>query len=196
MQIHELNSFVGTPGDDDYLAIDDGSTTKKVPATSLGVSTAMTLTEAEEGMETAKRVISPSVLNSFVDGMLSPLSINKVLWSGTPSFMIGTQTISLSEKISEQNKGIVLCWSAYVNGAAQDYDWVYHFVPKWHVAAANGAGADFFLNTLNTAGHKYLYISDSSISGYASNGSSSSTGATSKIVYTNNYWVLRAVIGV
>ena len=128
--------------------------------------------------------------------MLESMSSNKVLWAGAPSFMTDVQTISLSENISKQNKGIVLCWSAYVNGAAQNYDYVYHFVPKWHVSVASGAGADFFLNTLNTAGHKYLYISDSSISGYASNGSSSSTGATSKIVYTNNYWVLRAVIGV
>lgn len=30
MQIHELNTFVGTPGDGDYLAIDNGSETSKV----------------------------------------------------------------------------------------------------------------------------------------------------------------------
>ena len=66
MQIHELNSFVGAPSSTDYLAIDDGDTTTKVPATSLGVSTAMTQAEAETGTETALRVISPAVLNSFV----------------------------------------------------------------------------------------------------------------------------------
>lgn len=35
MQIHELNSFVGTPSSTDYLAIDDGSTTSKIGATGL-----------------------------------------------------------------------------------------------------------------------------------------------------------------
>ena len=41
MQIHELNTFVGTPSATDYLAIDDGTETNKVPATALGVSTQM-----------------------------------------------------------------------------------------------------------------------------------------------------------
>lgn len=199
MQIHELNSFVGTPSSTDYLAIDDGDTTTKVPATALGVSTAMTLAEAEAGTITSPRVISPAVLNSFATSkeseIIQELSTNKVLWTGA-FFMIATQTITLSESISAQNKGIVLCWSAYENEAAQDYDWVYHFVPKWHISVSNGSGVDFFLNTLNTAGHKYLYISDTSIRGYASNGSSSATGANSKIVYKNNYWALRAVLGV
>ena len=31
MQIHELNSFSGAPGASDYLAIDDGSETTKIP---------------------------------------------------------------------------------------------------------------------------------------------------------------------
>lgn len=66
MQIHELNSFVGTPSNSDYLAIDDGATTTKVPATSLGVSTAMTQAEAEAGNITDLRVISPSVFKSAV----------------------------------------------------------------------------------------------------------------------------------
>ena len=66
MQIHELNSFVGTPSSTDYLAIDDGNTTTKVPATSLGVSTAMTQAEAEAGTITGLRVISPSVFKSAV----------------------------------------------------------------------------------------------------------------------------------
>lgn len=30
MQIHELNTFSGTPGSGDYLAIDDGSETRKI----------------------------------------------------------------------------------------------------------------------------------------------------------------------
>lgn len=65
MQIHELNTFSGTPSSTDYLAIDDGTETNKVPATSLGVSTQMTQAEAEAGTVTAPRVISPAVLASY-----------------------------------------------------------------------------------------------------------------------------------
>lgn len=35
MQIHELNTFSGTPGTGDYFAIDNGSTTSKINATGL-----------------------------------------------------------------------------------------------------------------------------------------------------------------
>lgn len=35
MQIHELNTFSGTPGTGDYLAIDNGSETSKVEASVL-----------------------------------------------------------------------------------------------------------------------------------------------------------------
>ena len=199
MQIHELDTFIGTQSNTTYLAIDDGTETNKIPATDLGVTTEMTLAEAEAGIETEPRVISPAVLNNYATSkeneIIQELSANKVLWTGA-YFMIATQTITLSESISAQNKGIVLCWSAYENETAQDYDWVYHFVPKWHISVSNGSGVDFFLSTLNTAGHKYLYISDTSIRGYASNSSSSATGTNSKIVFKNNYWALRAVIGV
>lgn len=78
MQIHELNTFVGTPSATDYLAIDDGTETNKVPATSLGVSTQMTQAEAEAGTITAPRVISPSVfkvaVTSIANTLISALS--------------------------------------------------------------------------------------------------------------------------
>lgn len=66
MQIHELESFIGTTSESTYLAIDDGTETNKIPATNLGITTEMTQAEAETGTETAPRVISPAVLNSFV----------------------------------------------------------------------------------------------------------------------------------
>lgn len=67
MQIHELNSFSGTPGAGDYLAIDDGTETFKVDANNLGVTTEMTQAEAEAGTVTDPRVISPKVLHDFVE---------------------------------------------------------------------------------------------------------------------------------
>lgn len=64
MQIHELNSFQGTPGSGDYLAIDDGTETMKVPAT--GVYPAMTQAEAEAGTVTAPRVIAPNIFKAAI----------------------------------------------------------------------------------------------------------------------------------
>lgn len=66
MQIHELDTYIGTPSATDYMAVDDGTETFKIPLPNVGVSTEMTIAEAEAGTETAPRVITPAVLNSFV----------------------------------------------------------------------------------------------------------------------------------
>ena len=66
MQIHELDTYIGTPSDSDFLAVDDGTETTKIPITDVGITTEMTQAEAETGTETAPRVVSPAVLNSFV----------------------------------------------------------------------------------------------------------------------------------
>ncbi len=73
MQIHELNTFSGTPSATDYLAIDDGTETNKVPATNLGVTTQMTRAEAEAGTLTDPRVISPSVFKSSMIDIFYPV---------------------------------------------------------------------------------------------------------------------------
>lgn len=83
MQIHELDSFTGTPSSTDYLAIDTGSNTLKIPATSIGVSTSMTQAEATAGTSTAKRVISPKVLKDTIDNAVS--AISAIFESGTTS---------------------------------------------------------------------------------------------------------------
>lgn len=67
MQIHELDSFAGTPSSTDYLAIDNGSNTLKIPATSVGVSTSMTQSEAQNGTNTNPRVISPYRLKQAIN---------------------------------------------------------------------------------------------------------------------------------
>lgn len=64
MQIHELNSFQGTPGDSDFIAIDNGTETLKVPATD--VYPAMTQAEAEAGTVTALRVIAPNIFKAAI----------------------------------------------------------------------------------------------------------------------------------
>lgn len=67
MQIHELNTFPGMPGVNDYLAIDSGSETSKISAMDLGVTTVMTAAEAQAGTSESSRVITAKVLNDQID---------------------------------------------------------------------------------------------------------------------------------
>ena len=118
-----------------------------------------------------------------------------LLWSGA-MHMQESHTIALSQKISEQPNGIVLVFSEYEGGAAKDYMFQHKFIPKYIVAAHSGVGHCIILcnNTLNVLAAKYLYISNDSIKGHANNASTGT--ATSGVVYTNNRFVLRYVIGV
>ncbi len=121
---------------------------------------------------------------------------NVVLWSGG-WYMTENHTAVLAENISAQPHGIVLAWSAYVNGATQNYDWIYYFIPKWHILSANGTGVAIPMCTTDATttssgtgngtkwGCKYIKVYNGQIVGYKGN----NTGNT-------GYWVLRKVIGV
>lgn len=128
---------------------------------------------------------------------------NKILWSGA-KLMKNTETITLSEPITSQPNGVVLVFSGYNNSTheAYDYSWSTHFVPKIMISfnGVNGgsSGGQLFLMARNagfsTFAGKYLFISDTSITG---NNSNSSTGTgTCGIKYSNANYVLRYVIGV
>lgn len=118
---------------------------------------------------------------------------NKILWSGA-WFMDASHTATLSEKVSEQLTGIVLVWSYYTNGAAQDYGWHTFFVPKGMVVLKNGVGYDIPLRRDKNAmfGTKYVYVNDDRIVGHADN---VATGTANNVPYANNKWVLRYVFG-
>lgn len=120
---------------------------------------------------------------------------NKLLWSGSV-YMNASQAITLSEAVSAQANGIVLVWSYYESGAAKDINFHCHFVPKWLVKNYAGKGSDYPLanHTGNVLAHKYLYISDTKITGNDYNDDSSVAG--SQATYKNSFFVLRAVIGV
>lgn len=118
----------------------------------------------------------------------------KVLWTGA-HYMMANQTASLSESIIGQQSGIVLVFSAYKNNTAQNYNWQYYFVPKWHVINHDGNGIDVFFtgDNFRHIGKKYLYISENKITGDKENIAS---GTENGITYDNSYYVLRAVLGV
>ena len=120
MQIHELNDFQGTPGSTDYLPIDNGTDTSKVPATALGVSTQMTQAEATAGTGTAPRVITPSVFKSSVDSLAEAVAeTREVLVVTFSSFS------SLPQDKSDPNitSDMVVVNSVLGNPAAQTGDW-------------------------------------------------------------------------
>lgn len=122
---------------------------------------------------------------------------NQILWGPDYYFMSGSNTINLSQKVSEQKNGIVLVWQAYSNDAPQPWDYNFTFIPKWQVITNSSRGVVCFLATSHAGyiGTKYVYLFDDKIKGYNDN----STGATkgnSGITTTNNHWVLTYVIGV
>lgn len=117
----------------------------------------------------------------------------KTLWTG-PAYMQAGQSAVLSEKVSEQLTGIVLVWSYYIDGAAQNYGWHTTFIPKAMVQVHNGVGYDIPLRRNKNAmiGTKYVYVYDGSIGGHADN---IATGTANGVPYQNNKWVLRYVFG-
>lgn len=128
MQIHELNTFVGTPSATDYLAIDDGSETNKVPATALGVSTQMTQAEAEAGAVTDPRVVTPAVFKASVESLAETVAeTREVLVVTVASFSSLPQTVT-NESITAD---MVVVNSVLGTPSAQTSDWT--------VTTANGS---------------------------------------------------------
>lgn len=123
---------------------------------------------------------------------------NKVLWSGT-YYMTDTHKITLSEAVSAQPNGIVLVWSLYSNGAAENAGFNYIFVPKEHITSFAGCGVSCFLtgyaNATGTSalGFKYVYVNNDSIVGNKNN---SYAGESNGLTLGSNKFVLRQVIGV
>ena len=112
MQIHELDTYTGTPSETDFMAVDDGTETFKIPLPNVGVSTQMTIAEAEAGTETAPRVIAPAVLNSFV-------TKESVLVVDVASFSSLPQTVT-NANITED---MVVVNSVLGAPSAQTSDW-------------------------------------------------------------------------
>ena len=125
--------------------------------------------------------------------------VNNVLWSGA-SLMTSDQTATLSEAISAQPHGIVLVWSYYSNNAGANQYWNCVFVPKWYAKTLSGKGMALMLTSTptneNIIGVKYVYISDTSITGYAGNNNAATTSSVSGATVKPNAFALRYVIGV
>lgn len=136
-----------------------------------------------------KLTIRPGYLE-FENGVsISPNQ--KVLWEGV-YWMRGDQTITFnsSETVSKQLFGIVLVWSGYSNGKANNGDVHTQFIPKWCVT---GKSMAFCMTDAYRHIDKYFYVYDDKIVGNNINGTNGTEGG---ITYDNSHCVLRAVIGV
>jgi hypothetical protein len=131
---------------------------------------------------------------SYDTWVATSLKDQKILWSGA-WVMNADHSLTLSEKVSDQPNGIVLVFSRYANGAAEDSNYNHFFVSKKHIAQHNGSGSAFFMTAVNFSYicAKYLYISNDRITGNANN---SLTGTNNGVTFANNAYVLRYVIGV
>lgn len=149
-----------------------------------------------------KLTISPGYLQFENGGSISPdclefengVSITpnqKVLWESV-AYMNGDQTVTFynNETISNQLFGIVLVWSGYSNGKANNGDVHTQFIPKWCVT---GKSMAFCMTDAYRHINKYFYVYDDKIVG---NNINDKNGTKGGITYNNYNCVLRAVIGV
>lgn len=138
-------------------------------------------------------ITSPMDINGFTYG-----GNQEVLWSGT-LYMSDKHTINLSNLISNMPNGIVLVFSKYSSsdGAAVNYNFSCHFVPRQEVIMHPGCGHSFSMGNADFSllGTKYLYISDNQIVGHANNVDENVT-TSSGIKRNSKAFVLRHVIGV
>ena len=120
----------------------------------------------------------------------------RLLWSGA-LYMHDGQVIELAQPITSQPNGVVLVFSAYSSGVAQNYEYQTYFFPKYQVIRHPGAGNLVIMASSNKPSafwFKYLYFNDNSITGHADN---DATGTSSSgVKYANNGCVLRGVYGV
>lgn len=79
MQIHELNTFSGTPSSSDYLIIDNGTDTAKIASTDIRPTA--TQAQITAGTSTTPSQVTPKLLHDYIledDALLSTTTIN--LW--------------------------------------------------------------------------------------------------------------------
>ena len=122
----------------------------------------------------------------------------KVLWTGN-YVLTAAQSLTFSEKLSQQQHGVVLVFSRYASSGVQNYAYSCHFIPKMIFTAMSNTSANMNL-IMGTAGFEYVAgksfaITDTGITGTDTN-SASGTSALSGITYNNGMFALRYVIGV
>lgn len=156
-----------------------------------------------EGVSEGDRVVLMTYGHlSVVMGVLAGSDYAKLLvdiasTSSTGGWYMGeTQSITLPEPISAQRNGILLQWSYYYpdDGTSGNFAWHYQVVPKAHAwQNSSGGVSEIFAAGDTRLIYKYLYITDTKISGAARNSSSSWSFQGLKL--DNRYAVLQRIFG-
>lgn len=135
----------------------------------------------------------------FVDGR--KIATNKVLWSGE-YYMNTSQTCTLTEAITAQANGIILVWSEYGKNDAGEStsinaNFTCTFIPRRFVSSHGGKGVVTICSsaTLKYIAAKYVYVSDTTITGYGNNVADEAQ-ADCGVTTSPKKFVLRYVIGV
>ena len=114
----------------------------------------------------------------------------KVLYlSDTGNSLNDSQTVTLSEPISKQKNGIILIWSRWVSeGVPANDNWNYSYIPRYQINLPGSGGVALPMGRNSdgaTFKMKYVYITDTQISGHSMNSP----------LATGNDLTLRRVIG-
>lgn len=143
------------------------------------------------GTKSLERVISDK---GFESSSVLETFQNSILWSGN-SFPTNSQTCNFNQSVSEQPHGIILVFRGWNSGVVNG-DWNSFFISKYEVGRHNGQGHGFLMSStnLNRVCQKYIYISDTFLTG-ASQNNQSGTGS-SGVKYANDRFVLQYVLGV
>lgn len=123
---------------------------------------------------------------------------NKVLYSSSGLAMSANQAATLTEGVDKQPHGIVLVFSYYNGTESENAHFCTFFVPKEYVATYTGSGTVFNMrrHMVFAPATKYLYITNTKITGHANNWESGTANTASGVNWANNTFVLRRVIGV
>lgn len=131
---------------------------------------------------------------AMLNGIIMGTDYNQAtLWSGS-YYLVDTQTITPTKKLSQCTNGWIMGWSDYTSSTANNYDWNYIVIPKWHVIntapsgfAGNGIG--MYATVATTWGvwtTKYFYVSDDHITGHVNNSNATtnpnSTAAVVRVI--------------
>jgi hypothetical protein len=115
----------------------------------------------------------------YINGKPAFTSDSNILWNGVAAFMFAGQVVTPTKKMSECPNGWIIVWSDY----AGTYDWVFNYVPKDFPSFSAGGGTRLAVpNGYQTMTTKYVYVSDSTISGNAENDDTGSNTAVIRYV--------------
>ena len=149
------------------------------------------------------KVLGAKLIADNINSINTKISQYNILWSGNV-YPSTSQECALSQTLSSQKNGIVLFFAIHNPDDTSDKTaWWTCFIHKSQISiknsvSANNAGftigpiVNIFDNGNGYIAYKYLYISDSKITGHAANNGTRKLG---NITFTNSFWSLRAVVG-